>query len=85
MVAPLIAPVVGSSDPAKEPGGGSVAGGLPRTPNSPAVMVIVNEDVVAEATVAERPTNEPVTSAVASSPAALRRAKDRRPRPPVVS
>ena len=48
-------------------------------------VVVQAGGVAADATVADRPTNEPVASAVASSPAALRRAKDRRPRPPVVS
>src|SRR3984957_16539372 len=72
MVAPLITPVVWSSDPANEPGGGSVAGGLPRPPNCPAVMVMLNGVVAAAATVADRPTNEPATTAMADRPARTR-------------
>src|ERR1700722_5832423 len=83
MVAPLMAPFVEFSVPVNEPGWGMDAGGLLWTLNEPVVIAMVNGVVAAGGTGADKPTNEPVTSAVASSPAALRRAKDRQP--PVAS
>ena len=71
-MAPVMAPVVELTWPVMEPGVGNVAGGLLCTPNRPDVMASVNDVVAAEATVADRPTNEPATTAMADSPARSR-------------
>lgn len=71
-MAPVMAPVVELTWPAMEPGGGNVAGTLLCTPKDPDVMVSVTDVVAAEAAVADRPTNEPATTAMADRPAKSR-------------
>ena len=71
-MAPVMSPVVELTCPAMEPGGGNAAGGLLCTPKTPDVMFSVTDVVAAEATVADKPTNEPATTATADRPAKSR-------------